>query len=101
MEEYPLLDAAYREEAAKQDGIIMLALNIRQSSQALEEFERTSGYALPILMDPSGYTAFAYHVSGLPSTFFIDRAGIIRAVRYGPFTSAGDLRKELAKIGGT
>ncbi len=92
------MEAVYKEEAAKPYGVMMLALNIRQSSQALEEFARTSGYTIPILMDPGAQTAYAYGVSGIPSTFFIDGESIIRAVKYGPFNSTNDLRKQLGKI---
>ena len=78
----------------------MLALNIRQSSQALEEFSRTSLYTLPILMDPGAYTAHAYGITGIPATFFIDREGIIRSVRYGAISSLQDFRMQTAKITG-
>ena len=79
---------------------MMLTLNIRQSSQALEEFSRTSGYTLPILMDPGAYTAHAYGITGIPATFFIDREGIIRSVRYGAISSLQDFRMQTAKITG-
>lgn len=95
------MEAVYKEEAAKPYGVMMLALNIRQSSQALEEFARTSGYTMPILMDPGGYTAYAYGVSGIPSTFFIDGKGIIRAVKYGPFISVSEIKQKLEKLKAT
>jgi cytochrome c biogenesis protein CcmG/thiol:disulfide interchange protein DsbE len=98
--EYPLLEEAYEEESAKVDGVVMFALNIRQSSQALEEFNRINGYTLPILMDPGAYTAHAYGISGIPATFFIDREGIIRSVRYGAISGLKDFQTQTAKITG-
>ena len=80
---------------------MVLALNIRQSSQALEAFNQAHHYTLPILMDPGGYTAYAYGVSGIPTTFFIDRTGIIRAVQYGAFANMAALNAQLSKITGT
>ena len=100
MEEYPLLEATYKKESDRLDGVVMLGLNIRQSSQALEKFALESGYTIPILMDPAALTAYAYGVSGIPATFFIDRGGVIRDIQYGAFTSEGQIQAKLAKITG-
>lgn len=62
------------------------------------EFNLAHGYTLPILLDPGGYTAYAYGVASIPATFFIDRAGIIRAVQVGAFPSMAALRAQLGKI---
>jgi cytochrome c biogenesis protein CcmG/thiol:disulfide interchange protein DsbE len=88
----------YQDESARAGGAVVLALNFRQSSQALEAFNRTYGYTLPILMDPGGNTAFAYQVTSIPVTFFIDRAGVIRAVERGALAGMATLRKRVAEI---
>jgi cytochrome c biogenesis protein CcmG, thiol:disulfide interchange protein DsbE len=38
----------------------------------------------PALVDPGGTVAARYHVIGAPTSFYIDRAGIVRAISYGP-----------------
>ena len=40
-----------------------------------------------------------YQVTGLPTTFFIDRAGVLRSIYRGPLT-ADTLRENVARIAG-
>jgi cytochrome c biogenesis protein CcmG/thiol:disulfide interchange protein DsbE len=98
--EYPLLEEAYKEESAKPDGAVILALNIRQSSQALVQFNEENSYTVPILMDPGALTAINYKVSAIPATFFIDRQGTIRYVQRGAFSNLAGLKSQLSKITG-
>lgn len=98
MGEYPLLEEVYQEESIKPDGAIILALNIRQSSQALVEFNRDNNYTVPVLLDPGALTAIAYRVSAIPATFFLDRQGTILAVQRGAFSNLASLKSQLAKI---
>jgi cytochrome c biogenesis protein CcmG/thiol:disulfide interchange protein DsbE len=79
---------------------VVLALNIRQSSQALEEFNKENNYTMTILMDPGAGTALAYNVSGIPVTYFIDRQGIVRSVQYGGFANASAVALRMGKITG-
>jgi cytochrome c biogenesis protein CcmG, thiol:disulfide interchange protein DsbE len=79
---------------------VVLALNIRQSSQALEEFNQANNFRMTVLMDPGARTALAYNVSGIPVTYFIDRLGIIRTVQYGEFGNAGAVSSRMSKISG-
>jgi peroxiredoxin len=42
----------------------------------------------PILLDQRSEAARTYLVRGIPSTFFIDREGVIQAVHKGPLDQA-------------
>ncbi len=59
----------------------VLSLDARAPAEA---FVDELGVTFPILFDGTGDVAERYRVRGLPSTFFIDRAGIVRAATYGP-----------------
>lgn len=50
----------------------------------LEEF----GVTFPIVLDETGETAEAYNILGLPTSFFIDRNGIVIEVFTGPINKA-------------
>lgn len=54
---------------------IMLAVNIRQSRDAVKAFADKNGYAFPILLDLNGKVATRYKVRGIPTTYFIDEKG--------------------------
>ena len=83
-QEMPEFEAAYR--AAEAGGLTILAVNElsldsrRDAERFIEEFELT----FPVAYDATGAVAERYRVRGLPSTFFIDRAGVVRAATLGP-----------------
>lgn len=45
--------------------------------QAVQEFFKTTGFSLPVYLDPTGQTAAAYGLTGVPETFIIDKQGVI------------------------
>ena len=49
-------------------------------------------------LDPGGKVQSLYQVRGYPSSFFIDRAGVVQAVQIGVMTE-GQLDRNLAAIG--
>ena len=48
------------------------------------DFGAENGATWPLLMDPGNTTWEAYAVIGLPSSYFIDSAGLLQAVAFGP-----------------
>jgi cytochrome c biogenesis protein CcmG, thiol:disulfide interchange protein DsbE len=61
-------------------------------------FVKRYGWTFPNLRDGEGLVGNAYRMTGLPSTFVIDSAGRIRAVRRGPQSEAL-LTRALASVG--
>lgn len=62
----------------------------------VQAFLRRYGSSYPSLLDPDAKTAIAYGVAGVPETYFIDAAGVIRAkVAYplSPQAMAENIRK--------
>jgi len=62
----------------------------------VQGFLRRHGSSYPSLVDPEAKTAIAYGVAGVPETYFIDAAGVIRAkVAYplSPEAMAENIRK--------
>jgi cytochrome c biogenesis protein CcmG, thiol:disulfide interchange protein DsbE len=53
---------------------------------------------LPILLDSDDKASSRYHIHAIPSSFFIDRDGILRAVIIG-FDSPDTIAENLALIG--
>ncbi len=56
------------------------------SGQWVEKFIEDKGYTFPVLLDHEGEAAYKYNIWSVPTTFFIDRDGIIRYVHPGPIT---------------
>jgi peroxiredoxin len=54
--------------------------------------------SFPVLLDTSEDIAQQYNVRGIPTTFLIDKGGIIKAIKVGPFRDMAELRMSLADI---
>jgi hypothetical protein len=79
------------------DRLEILGVIHRDSASAAQSFAVAQGALWPMLEDPDDVAWDAYIGSGVPMTFFIDSAGVVRAASLGPVTDAG-LRQQLAII---
>ena len=81
--EMPAFEQAYQDYA--DEGFVLLAVNaIQQDSvPAIETFNAEYGLSFPILLDTNGDTNRAYQVRSLPTSFFVDKDGIISEVIIG------------------
>jgi peroxiredoxin len=94
--EMPALEAAYETYRAR--GIIVVGIDgATDTWEASRAFLNARGVTYPVGRDEAGQIAQAYHVAGLPTTFFITAEGRVAGVALtGGFTGA-EGRQELAK----
>jgi cytochrome c biogenesis protein CcmG/thiol:disulfide interchange protein DsbE len=93
--EFPIVKSALQAHAA--DGLGVLGIVFKDAPEAARSFMSAQGASWPALADPDGAVAAAYSVSAPPMTFYIDAAGIVRLVSFGP-PPAGSLEGLLAHI---
>lgn len=81
--EMPAIENVYR--SFKPKGLEVLAVNLtnQDSETAAAAFIQELGLTFPIPLDRSGEVSARYNLLGLPSSYFIDRKGIIRSVVVG------------------
>src|SRR5438445_7936601 len=72
---FPALDSLYREYHAR--GVDVLAVNLDERRRDADAFLAERPHALTVLFDPKGASAQAFGVEGMPSSFLIDRDGVI------------------------
>jgi cytochrome c biogenesis protein CcmG/thiol:disulfide interchange protein DsbE len=82
--EMPALNAFY--EAHQQDGFVVLAVNSQEEAATVKAFIEANGFTFPVLLDTHAEVMNQYHVRGLPTTFIIDRDGLIQHVQSGQIT---------------
>ncbi|MFQ5854339.1 MAG: TlpA family protein disulfide reductase [Anaerolineae bacterium] len=94
--EMPLIETLYAAQAGLSavpaqagDGLTVLAVNYGEGPDVVAGFVTEGGYTFPIALDRDLELARTYLVHGMPTTYFIDRDGIIRQVHIGEM--AGDL----------
>ena len=81
--EMPAIERVYRSH--KDLGLEVLAINTtNQDDQgAAAAFVQEFGLTFPVPLDHTGAVSASYNLRGLPSTYFIDRQGVIRTVVVG------------------
>ena len=91
----PAIQKVYERQG--EDGIVVVGLNVtsQDSEAAARAFAQEFGLTFPIVLDRDGSASAQYQLMGLPSTYFIDRQGIVRDVIIGGPMSEGAM---LAKI---
>ena len=80
--EMPTIQAAY--EQYHDQGFTVLAVNLQEDPRTVAAFMREYKLTFPALLDLDGQVSRTYQALSLPSSFFVDRKGVIRAVYRGP-----------------
>ena len=75
-QEFPKIQKAY--DVLQPEGYEFFAINSGQTKEHVREIKNTYGLTYPLLVDEEKKTAELYGVTGLPTSLFIDRNGIIR-----------------------
>jgi thiol-disulfide isomerase/thioredoxin len=96
--EMPALEQVYQEYNG--EGLEILAVNItkQDNKQNAIQFARDLGISFPVLFDESGHVSEMYHLQALPTTFFIDKFGVIRDIVVGGPMSDTLLRTRVEDI---
>lgn len=97
-EEFPTLVRKYKQY--QDQGFVVLGVNTQDenSDTGVMNFMKNTLVNFPIVRDTGNQSSRAYRVDGLPTSFFVDRSGVIRdTVVGGPMTD-DFLDKEFAKI---
>jgi cytochrome c biogenesis protein CcmG/thiol:disulfide interchange protein DsbE len=85
-EEAPILEDSWK--SWRERGVILIGVDIQDTEDKARKFIADFGLSFPNAPDPRGIVAIDYGVYGVPETFFIDRAGRIRAKHVGAVTAA-------------
>lgn len=96
--ETPALEKTY--EQYKDSGVVILGVNLtdQDSLRDVESFVQEFELTYPILLDRDGGVGFLYQIQGLPTTFFINREGIIRTVVVGGPMSETFVRSKIEAL---
>ena len=70
-------------ETYQNEGLVILAVNLQESSEQVASFAQELNLSFPILLDSSGRVFQDYNVQLYPTTFFVDGDGVIQEVVYG------------------
>jgi peroxiredoxin len=96
--EMPAIQRVY--EKTRERGLEVLAVNttFQDSEPAAADFIQELGLTFPVPLDRSGTVSRQYQLRALPSTFFVDREGIIRKVIIGGPMSEATIQTAVEEI---
>lgn len=84
--EIPDIEGAYR--ARKDDGLVVLGVDVEESREAVAPFVEAMGMTYPVLLDESGQVLKMYRAIGLPMSLILDQDGVIQVRHMGALTGA-------------
>lgn len=94
-EETPVIERTAREYS--QQGVVFLAIAVDDTEAKAKAFLKKTGLNVPAGLDRSGKIRDAYGIYGMPTTYFIDKAGKVNYLHAGVVTEEL-LRQEIGKL---
>jgi thiol-disulfide isomerase/thioredoxin len=91
-EEMPAIQARY-----DRGGFAVLAVDFGESAEEVKGYLNELGIHLPTVLDTDGVVQELYRVRGYPTSFFIDRGGIVRFFHIGQMGEA-DIQSYLSQL---
>ncbi len=95
-EEMPAIQQVY--ERYRDQGFVVLAVNLQEEDAHVAAFVDQLELTFPVLMDRDGDVFDRYRVMALPSTFFLDRAGVIQDLAVGGLLSQAYIESQVVPL---
>lgn len=97
-EEMPYINKVYENHKNKDD-VVILAINNKESKFAVKNFINRYDIKFPVLLDRKGdISDEGYHIVPIPTTFFINKRGVIVDKETTTMPSVAFIEKKIAKI---
>lgn len=94
--EMPALQKVY--SATHGQGVEIIAITVESNTANIQRFVEAYHLTFPIGLDAGAAVSRRYRVEGTPTTFFIDKNGIIQAVVVGGPMSEGLIRSKIEAL---
>jgi peroxiredoxin len=94
--EMPFLQAIYNDWADK--GLVLLEINMGETSSTVSDYLQSNNLNLPILLDTEMDVAGKYSVQYIPTTYLINKDGIIQNKIIGAFSDKSAIESYVTKM---
>ena len=95
-QEMPIIQQVFEERS--KEGLAVLAVDMGETTGQVSFFARKYGLSFPLLLDENEEVSYTYEIFAIPSSFFVDSDGVIRAIKIGAFSSKRELEDQLRTI---
>jgi thiol-disulfide isomerase/thioredoxin len=94
--EMPILQQIY--ETWSDKGLLVLEIDLRENTTLVQKFMSDNRLSLPTLLDTGGKVGQLYGITAIPTTYFIDKDGVIRQIVRGAFPTKASIESQLSTI---
>jgi peroxiredoxin len=89
--EMPFIQGVFEDDDWAEQGLVILAVNLGEPPSKVKSFMEDNGLSFTVLLDADQSVARDYNIRGIPTTYFIDKNGIIRDMKIGPFAKKAEI----------
>ena len=93
--EMPYLQEVFEKRAA--EDLVLLTVNLKEDEATIRQFMQREGYNFMVALDGDGAVGKSYQVRGIPTTLFINSAGVIQSIHVGAFTDTSQILAEFER----
>ena len=93
--EMPFIQDVFEDKRFSEKGLVIVAVNLGESRSKVVQFMEDYGLSFDVLLDTSRNVGQAYNIRGIPTTFFIDKDGIIKDIKIGAFSKKEEIEWRL------
>jgi thiol-disulfide isomerase/thioredoxin len=93
--EMPEIEAIY--QSYKDKEVAVIGVDIAENKDMVLQYVKQSGYSWTFVLDTKGEVATNYRITAIPTSFFIDKEGVIRVVNIGAMTRR-EIQTALAEV---
>jgi len=94
----PYIQEIYEGWTGKPPSVVVLGINIGESAAKANSFMQSHNLSFPVLLDIRRDVARKYNVTAIPTTFFIDKDGIIQEKKVGAFWNKEEIERYLGEL---
>ena len=92
--EMPMLERAYRRFAGR---LAILGVDEQETAGEVRDFVHSYHVTYPIALDQNADISYRYQLNGTPTSFLIDRQGVVRSITVGPLSGSA-LQKQVRAL---
>ena len=78
--------------------VVFISINTGEDINVVKDFIQKNQYTFPVLLDSQYKVAGQYNVRYIPTSFFIDKDGLLKINLVGPFKDKTSIEKQLASF---
>ena len=91
----PEIEAIYQEYKSKD--VKVIGVDILEADNVVRQYVEKGGFSWTFVFDTTGEVSDKYGITAIPTSFFVDKEGIIQTVHIGAMTKRA-MESQLAKV---